>query len=69
MSDDLLREAAVIIVTSQFAAPDRLQRRLHISYGYAHRLLDELEQHGVVGPAQGTQPRDVLVRTVPDSLR
>lgn len=65
---DLLQQAATLVVTSQFAAPDRLQRRLRISYARAIELLDELEQHGIVGPSQGSQPRDVLTTTVPDPI-
>jgi S-DNA-T family DNA segregation ATPase FtsK/SpoIIIE len=59
-TDQLLRDAAVFVTTSQFAAPDRLQRRLRISYSRAVDVLDQLEEHGIVGPSNGSHPRDVL---------
>lgn len=68
MSDDLLRQAADLVTTAQFAAPDRLQRHLRISYARAQQLLNKLERHGVVGPSQGSQTRDVLASSVPDSI-
>lgn len=68
MTDDYLQRAAAYVVTNQFAAPDRLQRHLRIRYSTAERLLDELQQHGVVGPSRGSLPRDVLTRTVPNHL-
>lgn len=57
----LLRDAADLVTTTRFAAPDRLQRRLRISLGRAVDLLDALEQLGIVGASQGSLPRDVLV--------
>lgn len=59
-TDPHLRDAAILVTTTQFATPDRLQRHLRIGYATAANLLDELEQHGIVGPAQGTLPRNVL---------
>jgi S-DNA-T family DNA segregation ATPase FtsK/SpoIIIE len=59
-ADQLLRDAAIAVTTSQFAAPDRLQRRLRISFADAVRVLDQLEEHRIVGPSNGSHPRDVL---------
>jgi S-DNA-T family DNA segregation ATPase FtsK/SpoIIIE len=59
-ADQLLHAAAILVTTSQFAAPDRLQRRLRISYSRAVDVLDQLEEHGIVGPSNGSHPRDVL---------
>jgi len=61
-ADQLLYDAAILVTTSRFAAPDRLQRRLHVSMGDAVDLLDELEEYGIVGPSQGSLPRNVLVK-------
>jgi S-DNA-T family DNA segregation ATPase FtsK/SpoIIIE len=61
-TNQLLHDAAILVTTSQFATPDRLQRRLRISYADAVTVLDELEDRGIVGPSNGSHPRDVLVR-------
>lgn len=62
---DLLRQAADLVTTTGFADPGNLQRRLRIGYARAQQLLDQLEQQGVVGPSQGSIPRDVFTATVP----
>jgi S-DNA-T family DNA segregation ATPase FtsK/SpoIIIE len=41
-----------------------LQRRLRIGYGRASRIIDEMEERGVIGPADGSRPREVLVRSM-----
>jgi S-DNA-T family DNA segregation ATPase FtsK/SpoIIIE len=62
-SDDGLIEQAIGIVSkSRHASASMLQRRLRIGYPRAARLIDELEERGVVGPAQvGGREREVLV--------
>lgn len=58
--DRLRRSAAEMVVTVQFGSASMLQRRLGISYGRAHGVLDELEAAGIVGPAKGSMARKVL---------
>ena len=60
--DNLLEQAIVVVKESQRASASLLQRRLHIGYPRAARLIDELEQLGIVGPAMGGgREREVLV--------
>lgn len=60
--DDLIRQAIKIVQESQRASTSMLQRRLRIGYPRAARLMDELEELGVVGPSQGGgREREVLV--------
>ncbi|GHU85062.1 cell division protein FtsK [Spirochaetia bacterium] len=59
--DDPLYEKALEIVTQQGkASASYIQRRLKIGYNRAARLVEEMEHHGVVGPAQGSKPRELL---------
>jgi S-DNA-T family DNA segregation ATPase FtsK/SpoIIIE len=58
--DDLLEEAVKLVVDSGRASTSMLQRRLGIGYPRASRLMDQLEEEGVIGPADGSRPREVL---------
>jgi S-DNA-T family DNA segregation ATPase FtsK/SpoIIIE len=58
--DDMLEEAIKLVVESGRASTSLLQRRLGIGYPRASRLMDQLEQEGVIGPAEGSKPREVL---------
>ncbi len=58
--DPLLLEAKKIVQSYELASSSLLQRRLSIGYARAARLLDELEEAGVVGPANGPNPREVI---------
>lgn len=60
--DELYEQARDIVVTSGKASTSYLQRRLKIGYSRAARLIDLLEQRGVVGPQDGSKPRVVLER-------
>lgn len=60
-SDELLESAKEVVISAGKASASLLQRRLRIGYARAARLLDMLEQQGVVGPADGAKPRDVLI--------
>jgi S-DNA-T family DNA segregation ATPase FtsK/SpoIIIE len=59
--DDMLEEAIELVVKTGRASTTYLQRRLGIGYPRASRLMDQLEEEGIVGPAEGSRPRDVLV--------
>ncbi len=58
--DPLMWEAADIVVTSGMGSTSLLQRRLKVGYARAGRIMDILEQKGIVGPPDGSKPRDVL---------
>ena len=64
LHDDLYEEAARFVVETGRASTSLLQRRLRIGYGRAARLLDMMEHEGLIGPPDGSKPRQVLV--VPD---
>lgn len=59
--DPLLWEAADIVVTTGMGSTSMLQRRLKVGYARAGRIMDMLEAKGVVGPPDGSKPRDVMV--------
>ena len=59
--DDLYNDAMETVINAGKASASLLQRRLRVGYARAARLLDILEQQGVIGPADGAKPRDVLV--------
>ncbi|MFZ5364712.1 MAG: DNA translocase FtsK 4TM domain-containing protein [Patescibacteria group bacterium] len=59
--DELYDEAKEIVIRAKKASASLLQRRLRIGYARAARLVDLLEDNGVVGPADGARPREVLV--------
>lgn len=59
--DTLLAEAARIIVRAGYGSVSLLQRKMKIGYVRAARMIDQLEEKGIVGPAQGSTPREVLV--------
>ncbi|MCA9353494.1 DNA translocase FtsK [Candidatus Nomurabacteria bacterium] len=62
--DDLYEEAREIVIDSQKASTSFLQRKLKIGYSRAARLMDILEERGVVGPADGSKPREVLEKSL-----
>ena len=59
--DKLFREAAEVCVQHQGGSTSLLQRRLKVGYGRAARIIDQLHLAGVLGPPDGSKPRDVLV--------
>lgn len=62
--DSLFWEAAEMIVNAQHGSTSSLQRRFKIGYARAGRIMDMLEEKGIVGPQNGSKPREVLVDSV-----
>lgn len=60
--DALFRQAAEIVIHHGAGSTSLLQRRLKIGYGRAARIIDQLHHCGIVGPAEGSKPREVLVQ-------
>lgn len=67
--DDLFEKAKEIVIRHQQGSVSLLQRKLKVGYARAGRLMDELEQAGVVGPGQGSKPRDVLLTSFNDDMK
>jgi len=63
IDDELYEEAKDLIVKTGKASSSYLQRRFRIGYARAARLLDILEERGVVGPGEGAKPREVLIKS------
>jgi S-DNA-T family DNA segregation ATPase FtsK/SpoIIIE len=59
--DPLFRQAAEVCIQNQLGSTSLLQRRMSIGYGRAARIIDQLERAGILGPANGSKPREVLV--------
>jgi len=58
--DKLFREAAEVVINAQQGSTSLLQRRLKIGYGRAARIIDQLQEAGVLGPSDGPRGRDVI---------
>lgn len=63
--DDLFDEASDLVQSTGRASATFLQRRLSIGYSRAARILDELEDAGIIGPARGSKPREILIGGTP----
>lgn len=63
-SDDMYKDALRVVVESKKASASLLQRRLRVGYARAARLIEELEENGVIGPADGARPREVLISSL-----
>jgi len=60
-ADALLADAARLVVRAGYASVSLLQRKMRIGYVRAARLVDQMEEKGIVGPSQGSSPRELLV--------
>ena len=63
-SDDLIEDAVEVILAAGKASTSLLQRRLKVGYSRAARMMDLLEEQGVIGPQQGSKPREVLIESL-----
>ena len=66
--DPLLEEAARVIVSTQQGSTSLIQRKFSIGYNRANKILNQLEELGVVGQAKGTEPRELLIKDI-DALK
>lgn len=64
--DDMWKDAVKVVIEGGKASTSLLQRRLRIGYGRAARLIETMEEQGIVGPADGSRPREVLVSSLDD---
>jgi S-DNA-T family DNA segregation ATPase FtsK/SpoIIIE len=64
VDDDMFKDAVHCVIEGRKASTSLLQRRLRIGYGRAARLIEEMEERGIVGPADGSRPREVLVSSL-----
>lgn len=67
-NDDLIRQAIQIVTSDRRASTSYLQQRLRIGYNRAARLMAELEERGVVGPPDGSRPREILLGDADDLI-
>ena len=63
LDDPKYDEAVRVVLTTGQASASYLQRRLKLGYSRAARLIEIMEANGVVGPSQGSKPREILVRS------
>jgi len=64
--DQLFEDAMRLVVQHDKASASLLQRRLSVGYARAARILDQLEEAGIIGPGEGSKPRDVLIKSYED---
>lgn len=64
--DDMFKDAVRVVVDGRKASTSLLQRRLRIGYARAARIIEEMEEQGIIGPADGSRPREVLISSLDD---
>lgn len=64
--DDMYKDAVRCVIDSGKASASLLQRRLRVGYARAARLIETMEEQGIIGPADGARPREVLVSSIDD---
>ena len=68
LDDEKLREALEIVISENKASASYLQRKLAIGYSRAARMIDDMQDAGIIGESRGSKPRDVLVASVEEAL-
>lgn len=66
--DDMYKDAVRCVIESGKASASLLQRRLRVGYARAARLIETMEEQGIIGPADGARPRDVLIKSLDDAF-
>jgi S-DNA-T family DNA segregation ATPase FtsK/SpoIIIE len=66
--DDMFKDAVQVVIENRKASTSLLQRRLRIGYGRAARLIETMEEQGIVGQADGSRPREVLVNSIDEVM-
>lgn len=66
--DDMYKDAVRCVVDSGKASASLLQRRLRVGYARAARLIETMEEQGIIGPADGARPRDVLISSADEAF-
>ncbi|MFH1877310.1 MAG: DNA translocase FtsK [Candidatus Omnitrophota bacterium] len=66
--DDLYREAIKIVINTKQASVSMIQRRLRVGYTRAARMIDIMEEEGIVGPYNGSKPREILIEDMEEVL-
>lgn len=64
--DDMFNDACRVVIETRKASTSLLQRKLRIGYARAARIIEEMEEQGIIGPADGARPRDVLISSMAD---
>lgn len=64
--DDMFKDAIRVVIENRKASTSLLQRRLRIGYGRAARLIEQMEEQGIIGQADGSRPREVLISSLDD---
>ncbi len=67
--DDMLEDAAKLVVETQHGSTSMIQRRMKLGYNRAGRIMDQMEGLGIVGPAEGSKPREVLFYSMDELVR
>jgi S-DNA-T family DNA segregation ATPase FtsK/SpoIIIE len=62
--DDMYKDAVRVVIDSGKASTSLLQRRLRIGYARAARIIENMEEQGIIGPADGARPREVLISSL-----
>lgn len=66
--DNLFDDAVQIVCQFDKASASLLQRKLSVGYSRAAKIMDQLQEHGIIGPAEGSKPRDVLFKNADEAL-